>query len=66
MQYAQAKQNEEALAMKKTIYLTQQNLWQGEAAGQRLERASGGEGGVSPCWWETTAPAGKVVDLAAW
>ena len=52
--------------MKKTIYLTQQSLWQSGAAGQRLERASGGEGGVAPCWWETTAPAGKVVDLAAW
>lgn len=52
--------------MKQTIYLTQQSLWQGEAAGRRLERASGGEGGAAPCWWETAAPAGKVVDLAAW
>lgn len=52
--------------MKKTIYLTQQSLWQREAAGRRLERASGGEVGAAPCWWETAAPAGKVVDLAAW
>lgn len=52
--------------MKKTIYLTQQSLWQREAAGRRLERAAGGEAGAAPCWWETAAPAGKVVDLAAW
>lgn len=52
--------------MKKTIYLTEQSLWQGGAAGQRLERASGGEVGAAPCWWETAAPAGRVVDLAAW
>lgn len=53
--------------MKKTIYLTEQGMWRGGAAGQRLERAAG-EGGpaAAPCWWETSAPAGKVVDLAAW
>lgn len=52
--------------MKKTIYFTQQELWRDEAAGRRLKRASGGEGGRAPCWWETAAPAGKVVDLTAW
>lgn len=52
--------------MKQTIYLTQHSAWQNQAAGQRLERASGGDSGA-PCWWEAPpAPAGRVVDLAAW
>lgn len=52
--------------MKKTIYLTDHSLWQNEAAGRRLERVSGGEGGASRAWPDVTAPAGRVVDLAAW
>lgn len=52
--------------MKKTIYLTDQSLWRNEAAGRHLERVSGGEGGVSHGWLDVTAPAGRVVDLAAW
>ena len=52
--------------MKKTIYLTDESLWQNEAAGRRLERVSGGEGGVSRGWLGTAAPAGRVVDLTAW
>lgn len=66
MRYAEAKQNEGAFAMKKTIYLTDQSLWQNEAAGRHLERVSGGEGGVSHGWLDVTAPAGRVVDLTAW
>lgn len=52
--------------MKKTIYLTDESLWQNEAAGRRLERVSGGEGGVSRSWLGAAAPAGRVVDLTAW
>ncbi|MCI9223405.1 MAG: hypothetical protein HFF22_08565 [Oscillospiraceae bacterium] len=52
--------------MRQTIYLTQHSLWQNQAAGQRLEQASGGDS-AAPCWWEApSAPAGRVVDLAAW
>ena len=29
--------------MRQTIYLTQHSLWQNQAAGQRLEQASGGD-----------------------
>lgn len=66
MRYAESKENEGAFAMKKTIYLTEQSLWQNEAAERRLERVSGGESGVSHGWLDVTAPAGRVVDLAAW
>lgn len=52
--------------MKNTIYLTDHSLWQKEAAGRSLERVSGGEGGVAHGWLDVTAPAGRVVDLAAW
>ena len=52
--------------MRQTIYLTQHSLWQNQAAGQRLEQASGGDS-AAPRWWEApSAPAGRVVDLAAW
>lgn len=64
--YAEAKENEEAFAMKKTIYLTEQSLWQNEATERHLERVSGGEGGVARGWLDVTAPAGRVVDLTAW
>lgn len=52
--------------MKKTIYLTEQSLWQNEATERHLERVSGGEGGVVRGWLDVTAPAGRVVDLTAW
>ena len=53
--------------MRQTIYLTQHSLWQNQAAGQRLEQASGGDS-AAPCWWEApSAPAGRVVSgLAAY
>ena len=51
--------------MRQTIYLTQHSLWQNQAAGQRLEQASGGDS-AAPRWWEApSAPAGRAPAAAA-